>query len=866
LLAAHAAGHTILAPNIELAAALFDALERAQTEAGRRVWTTPRVLDFGSWLRELHGRRQLVDPDSRRVLSDPEERELWRAAVRDTAVARDFLDPGGAALAARRARRALADYEIPLAALSLDASEEVQAFLSWNRSFERRCRELHCISTDGLLGLGRPIGTIAWIESPLWRPAARQWLSRHGCVLEPQAGTAQSSMQVSAPSPASEMSAIAEWARAKLQGDENFRAWICIPDLNRRRAQVVDALDAAMAPQRFALREDFTAAPYAVAGGTPLSDYAPVRAALESLAAGLGPLPYPKFSALLRSPELQESGAEAGTAALLDVALRERATSEADLATWLDLAERVARRRRLSPVAALRRLVQMREARAHMRGAQHISAWVSVWIAALHAGPWSLRHRWSSIEYQAAQRFRELLAALATGDAVFGTRSQDSALRVLQRSARDTAFQPQTGVPPVWITGQLMDPWLNYDALWVGGCSDDQWPPPIAPLPLVPIRLQREYGVISASAAAQLAMALDLQHRWQSRAGHCFFSHSDAGDGNSSAPSPVLPRTLAVMDVPPGAVTRLHWRLLAAAAPTLESIWDESAPPFSPEERTRGVSTLRSQSRCAFKGFAETRLLAQPLEQPVPGFNSRERGQLVHHALEHVWSVLADSKALLDLPPEAEQRLLDEAVRKALAIVRKIRDPGPRWRRRERMRLQNVIKTWLDIERRRAPFTVEVLEQSVRAARIAGLEFRARIDRVDRLADGARVLIDYKTGAATADWRGERPDNPQLPMYALLLPEALVAVAYARVKAGDFGFVAEAARGDVFKPRARASALEGQASFQDLVNVWSRRIERIAGEFAAGRAEVAPTVKACKTCGLQGLCRIPAALEAAESR
>jgi hypothetical protein len=43
--------------------------------------------------------------------------------------------------------------------------------------------------------------------------------------------------------------------------------------------------------------------------------------------------------------------------------------------------------------------------------------------------------------------------------------------------------------------------------------------------------------------------------------------------------------------------------------------------------------------------------------------------------------------------------------------------------------------------------------------------------------------------------------------------------------------------------------------------VWSRRIERIAGEFASGRAEVAPTLLACKSCDLQGLCRVPAALE-----
>jgi RecB family exonuclease len=247
----------------------------------------------------------------------------------------------------------------------------------------------------------------------------------------------------------------------------------------------------------------------------------------------------------------------------------------------------------------------------------------------------------------------------------------------------------------------------------------------------------------------------------------------------------------------------------------------------------------------------------------VPGFNARERGQLTHYALEHVWSTLLDSNSLQALPPEAQQTLLTQAAARAISKVCRFRDPGPRWRRRERARLQNLLEIWLDVERRRAPFVVEVLERSVPAGPFAGLEFRVRIDRVDRLADDARVLIDYKTGTATVDWRGDRPDNPQLPIYALLLPEALVGVAYAHVKAGNPGFVAEVARRDVFKPGSRVSALEEQAGFAQLVGLWSQRIERIAGEFAAGRAEVAPTLKACKSCDLHGLCRVPAALDLA---
>jgi hypothetical protein len=157
------------------------------------------------------------------------------------------------------------------------------------------------------------------------------------------------------------------------------------------------------------------------------------------------------------------------------------------------------------------------------------------------------------------------------------------------------------------------------------------------------------------------------------------------------------------------------------------------------------------------------------------------------------------------------------------------------------------------------------LEHGARTARHAGLEFSVRIDRIDTLADGARVLIDYKTGIAAADWRGERPDNPQLPIYALLHPEALVAVAYGRVNAAACGFVAESERRGVFHPRGRPSSLEGLPTLAALITVWARRIEHLAADFAAGRAAVMPTAKACKSCSLHGLCRVPAALEDGEA-
>jgi ATP-dependent helicase/nuclease subunit B len=874
LMAAATAGHTVLTPNAELAAALVDAVEREYRRLGREVWPTPRIKEFSNWLRELHAARLLVDSSLPRCLNDVEERELWRAVIEDSAAAREFTDPAAAARAARRARRTLLEYGIPMRAVAHEPAAETQAFLQWNQDFELRCRQVGCISVDALLERTPPptLG-IAWIESPGWRPVALRWLSQFGRPLRAAQIAGADSIESQEPrtlrhqasSPELEIAAAADWAARRLGSDDEFRAWILVRDLSLRRAEVVDAFDAALAPSRFDLREQGGLAPYAVAGGTPLADYAPVRRALQLLTATVGLVSFQRFSELLRTTDLHASLAEAASAAHLEIVLRSRAPAEAELNAWLERAGEAAHAEAMSPPPALQRLQTAARQLQSLRGAQSFSAWVPIWMAAIEAAPWIQRSQWTSVEFQAAERFRELLSSLAAADSVIGSQSRESAQRVLRRAARDTPFQPQTGVPAIWVSGQLMDPWLNYDGLWITGCSDDRWPAPVMPVALLPIRLQREFGVTSASAEFQMQSAVELQSAWQWRAPTSVFSWADAAQGIAAAPSPLLPRSSPMLEAAsPLVQVHPHWHALRHAAPRLERFTDEVAPPFGAGdgERTHGVATLRAQSRCAFRGFAESRLQAEQLEMPIPGFNPRERGELVHYALEHIWAELEDSIGLATLEAPARSELLQIAAELALRKVYPRRQPGRRWREREHIRLQNLLGKWLDTESERSEFRVEQIEDEARVASFSGLDFRVRIDRIDSLADGARVLIDYKTGSATADWRSERPDNPQLPIYALLQPERLIAVAYGSVNAAEPRFEAESERRAVFNPSKRASKMEDQPSFAALVEVWRARIEKLAAEFAQGRAEVAPTLKACGSCHLHGLCRVPGALDA----
>jgi probable DNA repair protein len=870
-------GFTVLVPNTELAAVLTDAVERAHRNSGREIWPTPRIRDFAGWLKDRYARRQLTDSTLPRCLSDVEERELWRDVVLGGDSGLRFLEPSGAARAARRARRATQEYGIPMSAVAADGGEDTAAFVEWSARFSERCRDLECIAAGDLLGAaGAGIHTesgleVAWIESPLWRPVARRWLERQaGAPLNPLLAARDSPNStpqiLHAGAPPVELASIAEWARRHLAMDDDFRAWICVPDLAVRRSELVDAFDGALAPHRFALSERNAGASYAVAGGTPLADYAPVRSALELLSAAGGRIPFSRFSMLLRSPELSDSASEASAAAHLDVVLRSRAPAEASLIEWLTLAETVGRTEELRPVAALSRIATALRPLGELKGSHPMSRWLSIWIAAFESGPWSLRHRWSSGEYQSAERFRELLATLALGDSSFGSQTRTAAESILRRAARDLQFQAQTGIPPIWISGQWMDPWLAYDGLWVASCDETHWPPPADPIPLLPVRVQRQYGVVAASTESQLGFAEELQKRWLDRATHCTFSGADTEDGRRVALSPLLDPWICAPAMAEPATSYPHWRAQLAHAPLFERLEDEWAPPFGEGEKTRGVSTLKAQSRCAFRGFAETRLRAEPLESPVPGFNERERGELVHDSLQRIWSELAGSAGLAEFlaRPEELSSLIVRSAQAAIARLCVRRDPGARWRERERNRLLALIERWLALEGQRDTFEIEKLETASEVARHAGLDFSVRIDRIDRLPDGSRILIDYKTGSAARDWQGERPDNPQLPLYALLYERALIAVAYGKINAAECTFVPEAERGGLF-PGRRASRMEGMGSLAELMGRWRERIDRLAHEFREGRSAVDPLATACRTCHLHGLCRVPSTLDLSDA-
>jgi ATP-dependent helicase/nuclease subunit B len=184
----------------------------------------------------------------------------------------------------------------------------------------------------------------------------------------------------------------------------------------------------------------------------------------------------------------------------------------------------------------------------------------------------------------------------------------------------------------------------------------------------------------------------------------------------------------------------------------------------------------------------------------------------------------------------------------------------------EKQRLFYLCKEWLELEKQRPPFSV-VAQETARYVEISGLSLKLTIDRIDQLADGAQLLIDYKTGVTQIQvWFNERLQQPQLPLYALDIDgqNNFSAVAFAQLKTGELrfkGLHSENMESDLPQGVISIDAYKdftAPKTWSGLLSYWQKILTQLAADFSQGAAAVNPAefAKTCQQCDLQPLCRI----------
>jgi ATP-dependent helicase/nuclease subunit B len=885
------AGVTVITPGRRLARALKSEFDRTQALRGAAVWDSADVLPISAFIERIYEDAQYSSysmPEGRLpvLLKPAQEQVLWESVINRSEAGAILLAVAETARLAREAWQLVYAWHLTQKLKSFPLNEDARAFRDWSRQYEEMTFGANQIDAARLYNLISELCGHAEIRKPrrvvcygfdLITPQQTVLLTslrKAGCevVMAQPCSRSRADGNVrrtACGNSADEIRRAATWARARLEANSSARIGVVIPEFSRNRSKVMRIFRSIMAPDphhSLSGRAE-RLLPFNASLGMALASYPLVSTALLALELASGEIEFERVSLLLRSPFLSGSETEMMDRVRLDVWLRKRVEPTITLEWLLALIERKDSGA-YCPLLA-QRLSAFARYKAKLRGLYNPSALArEISEALLLLGFPGERHLDSS-EYQTLKKWQEVLADFAALDSVLSRIRYGEALARLHRMTAEVMFQPETLDVPIQILGVLESDGLAFDHLWVMGLSDEAWPPQPRPNPFLPRELQQAAGFPLGSAGAALDFGHRLTNAWVSAADEVVLSYpqySDDREARKLSPSPLI------RDITPDAAGDLvppdypDYRDLIHQARRLEQVADEKVliTTAAADGSVRGgVAVIKDHAACQFRAFALHRLGAESPQSPSAGLDAAERGTLLHHVLAQIWSQLKTKSTLDIISNEDLDALLMRSANEAIAHFRRERPSALAGRlgEIEQRRLMRLAREWLDEERKRSEFAVVAIEDK-RRVEIGGLALMSRLDRIDELPDGRRIIIDYKSRAPMA--RGlldERPEEPQLPLYLITSEPEAAAIAFAQVRAGDMRFVTLARDHDLLPgapafPGPRMGDRYG--SWEELIKAWHANLAYIAASFSDGDARIDPRKypHTCRNCNLRFFCRI----------
>lgn len=843
----------------------------AQLAGGERVWASPDVLTPSGWARR-ECERQAEDSPARwpRSLGSAEEWLLWREAAHEAARGYPLLDAGALADSLQRSSERAAEYGVTLAGGG--AHSEAQLLFVAQRIFEARCRDMNAASLSALTSRLHPSPALLLRGFDALPPRLAALSAAHA----PEAtGTPAraATRGVRTLDAQAQLEAIATWCCERLAGQPDARLLVMLPGSAGVRERLAALIRAALDPGAALAGSTDSRAHVGIEGGESFGSLALPSQALLSLTILAGAQIDPdSLSRWLTAPYW--GSLNSAPRAALALMLRERGLASVSLREFLGALQLAPPE--LKPAARELDALLRQAAGLLGEGSASPRRWSERCEAALAALTWPGSLPPDSALQQTRLRWRELLEEFGELAASVGSLSLEAALGLLRALALRTPYRPADEDVSVTLSPMLADPVVIYDGIWVGSLSADVLPQPVAPDPFLPLRAQIEAGVPEASAAGRRSQAQALLAAWRVGTAELVLSVPAREKDLALLPSPWL-ADLVLRDEAPQSLwlpVRLH------REGRTERLEDATGTSFNPRTPLpSGTRALTLQNACAFRAYAELRLGAAPPEHAEPGVPMDQRGLLLHAALQILWERLRDSRALGALDSQALDALIGECVAQAAqALQVEVRGRRRRAHRapdgqfdlftvlspalaRECRRAQGLIRRLCELERTRAPFTVEATEHMTELA-LGGGRVRMRLDRVDAIA-GGRAVLDYKSGKpGSPDWYGERPTHPQLLAYLAALGSDVIALATVNLTAREVRFSGVAAAADLL-PKLKAlpvGAGLAAADWRAQQGSWQELIERLIRAFLAGDARVDPAPGACDYCHITDICRIGAHL------
>jgi ATP-dependent helicase/nuclease subunit B len=855
--AALESGATLIVPSPQRQAAIRVAWAEHQRARGLAVWATPRVLTFAQFC-ERRLREQWAEnaaPD--RLLSPGAEWASLRELRRDAggmAEARALLN----------SLRTLQEWQIPRGSGALSASPEAELLAATGAELARlsaaqgrrplrdwlpelRATAEKVVATGFATMPALHVETLRRLGAELPAPPSREVAAAFNVAV--------------AENDEDELDLIAQWCRDRLEREPEGRLLIVDARLRQRRGLYERLLSQTLTPsQWFSNTARDASTVFTFEGGRPLAEFPVISHALLTLRLLTGRLRFEEVVRWLRLPFLDLQDWFAGAA--VEAQLREARRLEFSALELVALLEHNGAEN--APAQSLAN--RLRLALATLGGESHTPAeWAPRTLTALRQLGWYGSRTLRSDEQQTVARWHALLDEYSALGAWLPRAGAAAAVSTLADLAAERNFDAASVEAPVTLTDSHDDPIVHYDGIWVAGLDAAQWPAPPRPDVFIPFVLQTQAGIPAATAAGQSALARASLAAWCASATTLTCSWARLEGDAHRTPSPLLTGAGEPVHHSPSQV--IPPLAMATRGVALEMLDDEQGAAIDTNLPVGGgVRPLQLQAECAFHAYAELRLQAKPLESPIPGVDPRERGMLLHKALELIWEKLKGHFELTSTDDAVRKWMVGNSVEAAVVAV--FRGYVPEELRlavdREKFRLEQLIIALLELESHRPAFEVVSLEAR-REVAIAGGRFDVRIDRIDSIEGGGFAILDYKSGEPKPlRWQGDFIRDPQLIAY--LLAEGgrnVQALANVSLANGRAKFTGKSSRRGLLPDVPGVPGLSVQKHHQDEIDAawraqtseWIQLLRQIAAEYIAGRATVEPAPDVCRLCALTPLCR-----------
>ncbi len=892
----------VLTPNRRLSRFILTHYGLYQSSKNIEAWPTLPCMSINSWYQSLW--EEICFGSSHEMgqclqINASQEVSIWLDMIRTHTEKHELFNPSAAASACRRAWHTLVQWQAKsdLSAVQRLASEPgaSEAFLEWIEHYTIFCKQKKLI--DSSSAINHLLTAIADSKAALPEKIVlfgfddiNPQLQRL-CELAEQSGSSiehyniyreaqqlRTFVQIDIEG---EISAAARWASNIIQSNPDASVGVVVPQLLSLRPKVERIFTEVFEPQYVLPEYSRHASGFNISAAMPLSSTPPVAAALLALKLNFHALEIEDLSKVLHSPFIGDFN-EVHARALFDNALRE-ASTKVRVSTLRQLAGKFGTTESKSAniteqyQAPLTKDFYNRLQNLHrsVRGVpkkQAPSEWGVLFAEQLTILGWPGSRPLDTLEFQQVEVWYKSLAELNSFDYIFPSLSLSQCLELLERVAFDTQFQAQTYDSSVQILGVFEAAGMVFDHLWVMNFDNESWPPPVNPSSLLPLAMQKREGMPMASIERELTLAKKLTERFKASAHNVVFSYCSV-DGDKQ-----LQASSLIDDVPsfyqsdmPETIENGYLQTIFNEG-GLEAFVDSCGPRIVDPKLVRGgTQILKDQAACPFRAFAKHRLGAKPFEQAVTGLNAAERGVLIHGALEVIWKKLRYQKRLLELEEASLKTLIDDSIAASFeSILGRSPDVnktiGTRLKQLETERVHKLLRAWLELEKQRAPFTV-IFSETKKNMKMAKLPVQIRYDRIDKLDDDSLFIIDYKTGRQEIrTWSGERPDEPQVPIYGVANREKVSGVAYGQINVEQVAYKGISESGDgvpgISSPEL-LGRLELPDTWQEILDHWHDVLESLAKEYIAGFAEVKPKHKTltCRHCTLHSLCRIKEYIE-----